>query len=209
MIYGSADSRCVVDYSVLQPLLSRQHVDAILTRYGFKPISIDLVNFARDYSERARYRRGVSIQKAPTIVDCSSFMKWLYAQRGIWLPRYAIQQRAYIADSIEREQLQSGDLVFASRRFGMYDTDASDRVGHVGMATDEGSIIHASQERGVCEVSLATFLKGSAWRGARRVIADQNQIQTFTISEMYNIESSDDIRWLIILHLRSRTIIPL
>lgn len=203
MIFYATGGRCVTNYPALHLPLTREQVNAILTEYGFAEISVDLVKFARAYSGVSRYRRGISILQAPQIVDCSSFIKWLYAQRGIWLPRYAVQQRTYLTEVVQRDFLQSGDLVFASRKHGLYDRDPHDRVGHVGIVSGSDTIIHASQDRGVCEVPLKVFLKGGVWRGARRVISDSDQVRTFTIPETQTIESSDDVRWLLALHLRS------
>ena len=203
MIFLSAGNRCAVDYSSINLPLSKIQIADILSTHGFEEVSVDLVKFARSYIGISRYHRSISIQRAPEIVDCSGFMKWLYAQRGIWLPRYAIQQRSYLAEPVKRDQLRSGDLVFASRKFGLYESDPSDRVGHVGLATGPDSVIHASRERGVCEVPLSVFFKGGVLRGARRVIQDPDHVRTFTFPETKNIESSDDVRWLLIMHLRS------
>jgi len=209
MIYHISDGRCAVDYPALQLPLTRDQVHALLAEYGFQEISVDLVKFARSHAGVSRYRRGISMQQAPQIVDCSSFIKWLYAQRGIWLPRYAVQQRTYLfREVVQREQIQPGDLVFASRKHGLYDVDPHDRVGHVGIVSGPDTVIHASQDRGVCEVPLKVFLKGGVWRGARRVIPDPEQVRTFTIPETHVIESSDDVRWLLVLHLRAHLPIP-
>lgn len=208
MIFMATGGRCVVDYSALRLPLARDQVLAILARYGFQKVDVDLVERARMCSGVSWYHRGASIAQAPQIVDCSSFVKWLYAQRGIWLPRYAIQQRAYLAHAVEQDCLRVGDLVFASRMHGLYEENPSDRVGHVGMMFSNDTVIHASQDRGVRETFLRTFLKGGVWRGARRVISDPEQIDTFTIPEAQEIESSDDVRWLLALHLRDGKSIP-
>jgi cell wall-associated NlpC family hydrolase len=203
MIYYTTGGRCAVDYLALHLSLSRDYVHTVLAQYGFQEVSIDLVTFARSYVGVSRYRRGISIQQAPHIVDCSSFVKWLYAQRGIWLPRYAIQQRAYVSQEVLRDCIQPGDLVFASRKHGLYDIDTHDRVGHVGIVSGSDLVIHASQDKGVCEAPLKVFLKGGVWRGARRVIPYPDQVYTFAIPDTQNIESSDDIRWLLVLYARS------
>lgn len=208
MIFYATSGRCVVDYSALHLPLTQEQVHAVLAEYGFTEVLVDLVKFARAYSGVSRYHRGISVRQAPQIVDCSSFMKWLYAQRGIWLPRYAVQQRTYLTHVVGRDCLQSGDLVFASRKHGLYDKDPHDRVGHVGMMMNPSSVIHASQDHGVRQTPLKTFLKGGVWRGARRVILDPDQVRTFTIPETQVVESSDDIRWLLALHLRLNKEIP-
>jgi hypothetical protein len=66
--------------------------------------------------------------------DCSGLMQTGFAAAGIWLPRDAYQQEAFV-EPIALEQLQPGDLVF----FG-----PPERATHVGLYLGEGCYIHSS-----------------------------------------------------------------
>jgi cell wall-associated NlpC family hydrolase len=66
--------------------------------------------------------------------DCSGLMQTAFAAAGIWLPRDAYQQEAFL-QPIEMELLQPGDLVF----FG-----TPDRATHVGLYLGEKRYIHSS-----------------------------------------------------------------
>lgn len=69
-------------------------------------------------------------------IDCSGFMQVVFRAQGITLPRDAWQQQM---EGIAVESLnlcKEGDLVFFQNNEG--------RIIHVGMALDQGKIVHAS-----------------------------------------------------------------
>jgi cell wall-associated NlpC family hydrolase len=66
--------------------------------------------------------------------DCSGLVQSAFAAAGIWLPRDAYQQEAFVRP-IELTDVKAGDLVF----FG-----TADRCTHVGIALGDGSYIHSS-----------------------------------------------------------------
>jgi cell wall-associated NlpC family hydrolase len=66
--------------------------------------------------------------------DCSGLMQTAFAVAGIWLPRDAYQQEAFL-QPLAMEQLEPGDLVFFGR---------PDRATHVGLYLGEGHYIHSS-----------------------------------------------------------------
>lgn len=66
--------------------------------------------------------------------DCSGLMQTAFAAAGIWLPRDAYQQEAFL-QPIDRDQIQPGDLVF----FG-----SPDRCTHVGLCLDADRYLHSS-----------------------------------------------------------------
>jgi hypothetical protein len=66
--------------------------------------------------------------------DCSGLMQTAFAAFGIWLPRDAYQQEAFV-QPIEMELLQPGDLVF----FGK-----PERATHVGLYLGDQRYIHSS-----------------------------------------------------------------
>lgn len=86
-------------------------------------------------------------------VDCSGFVMKVYEKvTGYKLPRNsAAQQR--ICKSINKKELQAGDLVF----FNI----GGKRINHVAMYIGDGNIIHASGSRGVVvdDLSSKYFVK--------------------------------------------------
>lgn len=65
--------------------------------------------------------------------DCSGLMQAAFAASGIWIPRDSYQQEAF-TQSISREQLLPGDLIF----FG------HEKVNHVALYLGDGYYIHSS-----------------------------------------------------------------
>jgi hypothetical protein len=106
----------------------------------------------------AAYRYG---GVTPSGFDCSGFTGWVYANRGVSLPRTSGEQsRAGLA--VARGALAPGDLVFFGR---------DGRVGHVGIYVSGGSFIHSSGAAGKVGVdSLASPYWNEAYAGARRVL---------------------------------------
>lgn len=66
--------------------------------------------------------------------DCSGLMQTAFAAQGIWLPRDAYQQEAFV-QTIDLEEAEPGDLVF----FG-----TPDRCTHVGLYLGDRHYIHSS-----------------------------------------------------------------
>jgi cell wall-associated NlpC family hydrolase len=66
--------------------------------------------------------------------DCSGLMQTAFASAGIWLPRDAYQQEAFL-QPIEQSSVQPGDLVFFGTR---------DRCTHVGLCLDADQYLHSS-----------------------------------------------------------------
>lgn len=66
--------------------------------------------------------------------DCSGLMQTAFLACGIWLPRDAYQQEAFV-QPIALDQLQRGDLIF----FG-----TPERATHVGLSLGDGYYIHSS-----------------------------------------------------------------
>lgn len=69
--------------------------------------------------------------------DCSGLMQAAFSTYGIWLPRDAYQQEAFLP-KIAIDALQPGDLVF----FG-----SPEKATHVGLYLGDGCYIHSSGEK--------------------------------------------------------------
>ncbi len=96
-----------------------------------------------------------------TGLDCSAYVKLVYSQVGIELPRTADAQYTR-GTPVSVTDLIPGDAVF----FQTYAPGAS----HVGIYIGDGNFIHASSSRGVTVSSLSAAYYSSHYLGARRMI---------------------------------------
>lgn len=92
--------------------------------------------------------------------DCSGYVRYVFAQMGVYLPRCADEQYQ-VGRSVSYSSLQTGDLVF----FETYTSGAS----HVGIYLGNGKFVHASSSQGVRVDSLGSSYYSSRYLGARRV----------------------------------------
>ena len=92
--------------------------------------------------------------------DCSGFVMEVFRAAGIVLPRTAQQQFSY-ASLIGKDELLPGDLVFFNNGSG---------IGHVGIYSGGGEMIHASSSIGVTRSSLSEVYYSSRFAGCGRVI---------------------------------------
>src|SRR3989338_7221928 len=95
--------------------------DAVLVLYkkGFMLLKVDMIKCARQCINSSRYRRGARPSEAPGFVDCSSFTKWLYGKRGIWLPRRSIQQ-SEMGEAVGLKNVIEVDLIFVTGWINYY-----------------------------------------------------------------------------------------
>lgn len=200
MNYRAVGYRLAVDIDSLELPIPRGVILSILDKKGFKIIHVDVVALAQKCIG-ATYRRGARLAEAPLVLDCSSFIKWLYGQCGIWLPRRSIQQRE-VGESIELSHVASGDVVFVSGSINYYFHDPADGVGHVGIATGNKSVIHAANSKvGIVETSFDAFVNENKFRGARRYIPINHEITIFETPMVREVEIEDDIRWIVMQSL--------
>lgn len=110
------------------------------------------------------YRRGGN--SAETGFDCSGFVRNVYEQTvGLVLPRRANEQ-AQATQTIDREDLQPGDLVFFNTMRRAF--------SHVGIYVGDGKFIHAPRSGARVRVE---DMREAYWRkrfnGARRVAVSE------------------------------------
>jgi cell wall-associated NlpC family hydrolase len=201
MHFRAVADRCAVEMRCVDWSVTGQDALAILTEVGFRVVDIDVACLARELVGTA-YRRGARLSEAPHVFDCSSFTKYLYSQRGIWLPRRSIQQRE-TGTAVNLADARAGDLVFCSGHRDYFDTDPEDGVGHVGILTGGDTVVHAANRRlGVIEVAVKDFLGSEdAFRGVRRLIQDTKDTITLQCPESREVETSDDLRWIVLQRL--------
>lgn len=97
--------------------------------------------------------------------DCSSYVKHIFKQLDIYLPRVSKDQAKY-GEYVSRSNLQVGDLVFfTTPRTG-------DEIGHVGMYAGNGQMIHTYGEGGVKYTALDKPYWKKRYVTARRMIQE-------------------------------------
>ncbi|HVU75617.1 MAG TPA: NlpC/P60 family protein [Candidatus Paceibacterota bacterium] len=191
MDYRAVKDRCAVDLRDM-PSKEVEHALRVLEKKGFEVVEIDIVALARSMMTRSTYRLGALFAEAPEYVDCSSFTKWLYGARGIYLPRRALQQRD-IGYPVAIEEMVAGDLIFSKGCQGYYRRDPTDDVGHVGIVTGNDTVIHACSKSGLIEGGLEAFTAPERFRGVRRYIPLAAPVVTLRCPPGTDVESSDDI----------------
>ena len=173
--------------------LSEAELVSLVEQAGFKIIAVDVIKIARDLIGKSKYRRVANLSEAPEVFSCTSFIRWLYAQLGIELYVFAIDESKQGIE-VAIGNFQAGDLVFSKGRIGQYDNDPDLGVGHVGIVTEQGTVLHntnlhVNNQPGIAEVSFETFYKNKDnFRGARRLLPEVG----FYVLE---IPQTTDILW--------------
>jgi cell wall-associated NlpC family hydrolase/LysM repeat protein len=110
--------------------------------------------------------------KPETGFDCSGFVKWVYGQYGVKLPHSSGDMMAAAGQSVSRQELKPGDVVFFGRK---------KRVTHVGIYTGGNKYIHSpSSGKWVQESSLDDRSRGEYYVGARRILKPDGPHQTIS-----------------------------
>ena len=201
MEYRIVGNRCAVNLSLMHLPISDENALDILFKKGFKALEVDLIEIARQCVRTSLYRRGAKPSEAPQVVDCSSLIKWLYGKRGIWLPRRSIQQRDQ-GEPVPFDQIVAGDIIFTLGWINYYHDDPSDGVGHVGIATGSGTVVHAAnQKNNVIESPIESFMGKTNIRGIRRYIPKDEKVITLEVPTSLEVETADDIKWIILQSL--------
>jgi cell wall-associated NlpC family hydrolase len=106
----------------------------------------------------APYRNGGI---SPDGFDCSGFVRYVYQQHGVAMPR-EVRDQFKVGKQIDRDQLEAGDLVFFST--------VAPGASHVGIVIGGDQFVHAPSEKGVVRVeSLSQQYWASRFIGAKRV----------------------------------------
>ena len=97
----------------------------------------------------------------PSGFDCSGFVRYVYEQHGVEVPRQ-VRDQFRVGKDVDREDLEPGDLVFFST--------IAPGASHVGIVIGGDQFVHAPSERGVVRVeSLSAQYWASRYIGAKRV----------------------------------------
>jgi cell wall-associated NlpC family hydrolase len=93
--------------------------------------------------------------------DCSGFVRYVYQQHGVPMPR-EVREQFRVGKSVDRRRLEPGDLVFFST--------VAPGASHVGIMIGGDQFIHAPSERGVVRVeNLGSQYWSARYVGAKRV----------------------------------------
>jgi cell wall-associated NlpC family hydrolase len=107
----------------------------------------------------APYRMG-GVDPA-TGFDCSGFVRYVYQQHGMAMPR-EVREQFRVGKTVDRDRLEPGDLVFFST--------VAPGASHVGIMIGGDQFVHAPSERGVVRVeNLGSEYWASRYIGAKRV----------------------------------------
>lgn len=118
----------------------------------------------RDIISEAENYRGVPYVfggNTPKGFDCSGYVHYVFAKKGIILPRSADEQYT-VGKTVSKTNLQPGDLVF----FETYEKG----VSHSGIYIGEGKFISATSSSGVAIADMAGGYWGERYIGAKRVM---------------------------------------
>lgn len=97
----------------------------------------------------------------PSGFDCSGFVRYVYEQHGVAVPRQ-VRDQFRLGRTVDRDDLEPGDLVFFST--------VAPGASHVGIVIGGDQFVHAPSEKGVVRVeSLGAQYWASRYIGAKRV----------------------------------------
>jgi LysM repeat protein len=131
---------------------------AMLSKEGEKALQQKFIELSANLAD-ARYKLGGT---GNGYLDCSAFVKLVYEELGINLPRSSLQQYQ-VGVPVERSELIPGDLVF-------FKTNGK-RISHVGIYIGDNRFIHISSSRKRVSIDVLDdpyFQKRYA--GAKRVL---------------------------------------
>jgi len=146
-------------------LVTRVQEQMVQTRDAVSEAASSLVIAALGFLD-VPYRYGGN--SADAGLDCSGFVRLVFEQSvGQVLPRRAADQAA-ATQSIERQELQPGDLVFFNTMRRAF--------SHVGIYVGEGRFIHAPRAGAQVRVEdMRVAYWNTRFNGARRVLSAEAQ----------------------------------
>jgi cell wall-associated NlpC family hydrolase len=120
------------------------------------PAAFDLASLARSLVGAPYLNGGTT----PAGFDCSGFVKYVFAEAGIAVPR-SVREQAVTGRPVDRDHLRPGDVVF-------FAIDGR-TISHVGIVVGADTFVHAPSSRGhVREESLSVTYWRTRFAGARR-----------------------------------------
>lgn len=166
--FGPATAAAVKDFQMSRGL----SVDGLVGASTYTALlgkAMPAVNHGSNYVTRTIVNTSMNYVGVPYVFggttpsgfDCSGYVRYIFANAGVYLPRTADAQYG-VGTPVSMGELEPGDLVF----FSTYEPGPS----HVGIYLGNGDFINASSSRGVAVDSLYSSYWGSCYIGAKRVI---------------------------------------
>lgn len=101
-----------------------------------------------------------------------------------------------------RDMVMAGDLIFTAGAINYYWEDPTEGIGHVGIATNEKTVIHAANSTaGIVESPIHKFLTEENYRAIIRLIPKNYGVLTIQAPPHRDVEISNDFRWIILQSL--------
>jgi cell wall-associated NlpC family hydrolase len=132
---------------------------------------------ARHLIGQATYRLDAGLDEAPRVVNCLTLVALAYQPIGIELASTTLEGQLAAGGVVEFSQLTPGDLIFTGGYQAYFEHPDYGGIGHVGLFTERGTVIHATKRRGRCGViedDLAPYLAEGGFRVACRILRSQS-----------------------------------
>ena len=205
MHYRAVGNRCAADLVSFVLPVSVEQALGILAGENINLIEVDIISLAKSLVGKAGWLWAAREWQAPSFFDCSSFTKWLYGEMGIWIPRRPQQQFEFCREfgSLHSlDQVAVGDILFLNSpyRKGVR-SETEEGIGHVCVVSGEDSAICATNSefgRGVVELPMSGLLSSRKLVGVGRIAHPAGRIMTFVFPSEREVETSDDIRWIVL-----------
>lgn len=98
----------------------------------------------------------------PRTFDCSGYVRYVFRQHGVYLPRTAAAQ-SRIGTTVSKSNLVAGDIVFFKNTYKA-------GISHVGISVGNNRIIHAFPRKGVTVDSLSNSYLKAKYAFSKRVL---------------------------------------
>ena len=186
--------------------IGEKEIENIFDRFNFeykkvKPID-EVLKLAPTFVG-VPYKLGASITyDAPKAFDCSGFVRYLYIESGVQIPRVSVDQYIWGKPILENNLLP-GDVVYSNNSVGkiyykslvfLPGTDVPEGVDHCGLYIGEGKIIHATSSEG--KIVIEDLKKSQAFKnvvGYRRISENTERFVVTVPDERLDLRIKEDL----------------
>ncbi len=135
------------DRQYLEPMpLDFSYQNPVVDYHSIQQAMPQVVDYI--FSAQAQHHEYLWGGTVPPNYDCSGLMQAAFASVGIWLPRDAYQQEAFV-EPITMDKAQRGDLIFFGNAV---------KATHVGLYLGQGEYVHSSgKEQGHNGIAVSSL----------------------------------------------------